>query len=391
MSAGQPKVLVLDGMWNKSLAAVRSLGKRGFHVTAGERTYLAATLFSRYCSRRIIYPSPSDRPEEFLECLERELATGDYDVVIPMEWNTQVLLTDPANRHRLERYTKIPFVDADLAGYVNDKAQLMRFAKTQGIEIPETYFVEGMEELKEIAENLDYPAVIKPRISSGSRGLVYVRNKRELLQLYPVIHERYPFPIIQDCLQVEGDCFGVGVLLNSRSQPRASFVYRRIRSYPVSGGPSTLRESVKTDDIRDIAVSLFESLKWSGVAHAEFKIDPRDGKPKLLEINPRFWGSLALAIEAGVDFPFLLYKLAMDGDVEPVMDYQAGVQCRWLIPGDMLHFIKNPERFRLNPGFFDFRIKDDIISRQDPLPALGRVLSVFTLLLDKEMRGLIKR
>ena len=94
----------------------------------------------------------------------------------------------------------------------------------------------------------------------------------------------------------------------------------------------------------------------------EFKIDPRDGSPKLLEVNPRFWGSLQLAIEAGMDFPFLLYKMAIDGDIDSVKDYTLGVKCRWLIPDDFLNFIKNPNRFRLKPSFFDFKIKDDIIS-----------------------------
>ena len=302
----------------------------------------------------------------------------------------QALLTDPFNRHRFERYTRIPFVNADLADFVNDKADLMRYAKTCGVDVPETIFMKGNEDLGRIADTIDYPVVIKPRISSGSRGLVYAGDRRELLSNYPAVHERFPFPIIQEYIPGSEVC-GVAMLLNFQSQVRASFVYKRLRSYPVAGGPSTLRVSVKRDDLRDIAGHLLQSLTWTGIAHVEFKIDPRNGRPKLLEVNPRFWGSLALAIEAGIDFPFLLYKLAMEGDVEPVNDYADGVMCRWLIPGDLLHFIHNPQRFGLKPGFFDFRMKDDIMSLHDPLPTLGRVLSAFTLLSDKEMRGLMRR
>jgi len=198
-------------------------------------------------------------------------------------------------------------------------------------------------------------------------------------------------PIIQEYIPDGEGTYGVGLLLNFESEARASFVYKRLRSYPVSGGPSTLRESVKREDLQEIAESLLKSLGWTGIAHMEFKIDPRDGKAKLLEVNPRFWGSLHLAIESGVDFPFLLYHLAMDGDVEYVRDYRIGVKCRWLIPGDLLHFFQNPDRFRLRPSFFDFSAKDDIISLQDPLPTIGRVLSGFTLLFDKEMRRLLNR
>ncbi len=61
----------------------------------------------------------------------------------------------------------------------------------------------------------------------------------------------------------------------------------------------------------------------------EFKHDARDGTPKLLEINGRFWGSLQLAVDAGIDFPYLLYRLAVDGDVEPAFSYETGVRLRW--------------------------------------------------------------
>ncbi len=383
------RVLVLDGMWNKSLAAVRSFGRKRFYVTAGERTRLATAIFSKYCSRRWVYSSPVISPLNFLNDLEAELKVGKYDVIFPMEFSTQVLLTNAANRQMIERYTRLPFVDAALAKKGNDKAFIMQYARERGIDVPTTYMVNDIEQLAAIAKETAYPVLIKPRNSSGSRGIVYVKEKGELLALYLKVHKEYPFPIIQEYIPDGGDVYGVGLLFNFQSEIRASFVYKRLRSHPVSGGPSTLRESVKREDVREIAGSFIKSLQWTGVAHVEFKIDPRDGKPKLLEVNPRFWGSLQLAVESGIDFPFLLFKLAMEGDIEPVMDYNAGVRCRWLIPGDLLHFIKNPERLRLKPNFFDFKTKDDIISLNDPMPVIGRLSSVLTFLYDKEMKNLL--
>jgi predicted ATP-grasp superfamily ATP-dependent carboligase len=383
------RVLVLDGMWNKSLAAVRSFGRKGFYVTAGERTRLATAIFSKYCSRRWIYSSPVLSQVNFLTDLEAELKAGRYDVIFPMEFSTQVLLTEVANRQMIEKYTRLPFADADLAKKGNDKAFIMQYARKRGIDVPTTYMVNDIEQLAVIAKETAYPVLIKPRNSSGSRGIVYVKEKEELLTLYLKVHKEYPFPIIQEYIPDGGDVYGVGLLFNFQSEIRASFVYKRLRSHPVSGGPSTLRESVKREDIREIAGLFMKSLRWTGVAHVEFKIDPRDRKPKLLEVNPRFWGSLQLAVESGIDFPFLLFRLAMEGDIEPVMDYNAGVRCRWLIPGDLLHFIKNPERLRLKPNFFDFNTKDDIISLSDPMPVIGRLSSVLMFLYDKEMKHLL--
>jgi len=86
----------------------------------------------------------------------------------------------------------------------------------------------------------------------------------------------------------------------------------------------------------EAAHALLGSLRWHGVAMVEFKLDPRDGRPKLMEINGRFWNSLPLAVAAGVDFPFLLYRLATEGDVPECFEYRSGVRCRWLV-GDAQH------------------------------------------------------
>ena len=380
------KVLVLDGMWNKTLAAVRSLGQRGFHVTAGEWTRFATALFSRYCSRRVVYPSPVLAPEKFLDWLIAEIRTNSYDMVLPAELSTQMLLAK--NRGDIERYTRFPFADHDQTSHVQDKAWLMRYAIENGIPCPGTLFPESVRSVEAMREEVAYPAVIKPRVSSGSRGIVYVKSPDDLVASYRTVHRKYPDPVIQEFIS-SGGAYGVGALLNFNSEPRASFVYRRLREYPVSGGPSTLRESVRNEEIRSLALDILKSLKWTGIAMVEFRVDSRDGRPKLLEINPRLWGSLWLAIRSGVDFPYLLYKMAVDGDVEPLHDYRPGVKCRWLIPGEFMHFLHNPRRFRLDPGFFSGDAEDDILSFDDPLPTVGRISSLFPLIYRREMREIL--
>jgi predicted ATP-grasp superfamily ATP-dependent carboligase len=380
------KILVLDGMWNKTLAVVRSLGRHGFEITAGEWTRFATALFSRYCSRRVVYPSPVFAPVEFMDWLMREIKTSGYDMVLPAELSTQMLLAK--NRRSVERYTRLPFADYDLTSRIQDKAWLMKYALENGIPCPETWFPESIASVEKMRETLAYPVVIKPRVSSGSRGVVYVKKADDLVAVFKAVHRKYPEPIVQEFIP-HGGAYGVGALLNANSEPRASFVYRRLREYPVSGGPSTLRESVKNEEIRSLALDLLTSLKWTGIAMVEFRADSRNGRPKLLEINPRLWGSLWLAIRSGVDFPYLLYKLAVDGDVSPHHDYRPGVKCRWLIPGEFMHFLHNPARFRLNPGFFSGDAEDDILSLHDPLPTLGRISSIFPLIWKKEMREIL--
>jgi predicted ATP-grasp superfamily ATP-dependent carboligase len=380
------RVLILDGFWNKSLAAVRSLGGRGFFVAAGESTRFAPALFSRYCCRRFIYPSIAGRPEDFLAALERELAIGRYDVLLPMELSTQLLVTK--NRERFAAMVRIPFADADLALRVHDKGWLATFAMERGIGCPATFFPQGPDQAAEMAPELPYPVLVKPRHSSGGRGIVRVEREADLLAEYTRVHARYPMPIVQEYLPPGGDALGVAVLMDFASEPRASFVYRRLREYPISGGPSTLRESIHHPELQQWAGRLLSSLGWVGVAMVEFKEDPRDGRPKLLEVNPRFWGSLHHAITCGVDFPFLLYSLAMDGDVAPVLEYRVGVRSRSLLHGDLLHFLANPERFRLKPAVYDFSISDDVLSADDPWPTVGRIISLAALVGERNPRAM---
>lgn len=380
-----PRVLLLDGLWNKTVAAVRSLGRRGFFVAVGERTRLAPALFSRYCARRFIHPSAVARTGEFLDALERELRDGRYDVLLPMELSTQLVVT--RHRERLERWTRIPFADAGRALKVQDKKELALFARARGFDMPPTLCPETPAEALALAERLAYPVLVKPRLSSGGRGILAADEPAEFRRAYARVHERFPLPVIQERIPSGGDALGVGVLMNGASEPRASFAYRRLREYPVSGGPSTLRESIRDDALRATAERLLSALGWTGVAMVEFKVDPRDGRPKLLEVNPRFWGSLNHAIVSGVDFPWLLCRLAAEGDVPAVREYEVGVRSRSLLHGEIMHFLACPGRHR--PGLLDFSIPDDIVCAADPLPILGRLSTLLTLAYDRELREIV--
>ena len=379
-----PGVLVLDGLWNKTVAAVRSLGRRGYRVAAGERTRFAPALFSKYCSRRFIYPSPTLFPEAFLDALVEEVRVGRYDVLLAMEFATQVLVA--RNRHRLAGLARFPFAPGDLAVRVQDKGELASFAAARGVECPATYVPGGPGEVPGMSEGLPYPLLIKPRLSSGGRGIVRVDTPSQLRSKYPEVHAAHPYPILQECLPPGGAALGVGVLMNFSSEPRAAFAYRRLREYPVAGGPSTLRESVRDEPLCRTTEGLLSDLGWVGVAMAEYKVDPRDGRPKLLEVNPRFWGSLHHAVVSGVDFPHLLCRMAIDGDVPPLREYRVGVRSRSVIHGELMHFLANPDRFRLRPGFFDFSIPDDLLSASDPWPVAGRVAALIPACYDRELR-----
>jgi predicted ATP-grasp superfamily ATP-dependent carboligase len=382
------KVLVTDGHWRKTLALVRSLGRKGIHVTVGERTFLNTSFFSKYCSRRIVYPSPRRHPDQFVDFITKEIKENHYECVYPMEEETLLLLA----RHRSEisKHTYLLIPDSQKIEFVRDKGNLLRFAEAHGIPIPRTiYSLENPE-----PDMVQGPAVIKPRISSGSFGIAHVRKREDLVPLYQKVHTQYPFPLVQEWIPDGGGTFGFSALFDDGCNVKAAFVHKKLRMYPIQGGPSTLREGAEHSQIMELGLSLLKSLNWTGVAMAEFKVDPRDGIPKLMEVNPRFWGSLHLAIISGVDFPYLILKMARGDQFNPILSYTVGKRCRWLLFGDILHFLKNPHRFHLRPSFFHFFDPDtsyDIISEEDPLPILGAMATFSTFLYDPEMKRFLQR
>ena len=394
-------VLVTDGHFRKSLAVVRSLGRRGVPVTVGERTFLNTSFFSKYCAKRLVYPSPRRFPNQFIEFLLKEIKKNSYECLFPMEEETLLLMA--AYHSEISHYTHLLISNLKQIEFVRDKRNLMQFAETHGIPTPKTFQIPpsltlplegGGEGRGADLSSIPIPAVIKPRISSGSFGIVYVKKKEDLIPSYQSVHERYPFPMIQEWIPDGGGAFGLSALFDEASNIKAAFVHKKLRMYPVQGGPSTLREGVEHPQIMELGVSLLKSLNWVGVGMVEFKVDPRDGIPKLMEVNPRFWGSLQLAIVSGVDFPYLILKMARGENFEPILSYTVGKRCRWLLLGDILHFLNNPNRFHLRPSFFQFfdpNTSYDIISGDDLFPVMGSAATFFTFLYDPEMKRFLER
>jgi predicted ATP-grasp superfamily ATP-dependent carboligase len=130
---------------------------------------------------------------------------------------------------------------------------------------------------------------------------------------------------------VPGELHDVCLLFN-RGEPRAVLTQRRVLMYPRDGGVGVVNETTAERDLCEPAIALLRALDWHGPAQVEFKRDSRDGRPKLIEVNGRFWGTLDLSIRAGVNFPLLAARLAAAGEVEPAPPYRVGLRYWWPVP-----------------------------------------------------------
>ena len=331
-------VLILDANQRSALAATRSLGRRGVPVVTADDTPETLAGASRYCRESFVYPSPYRAPARFLAVVSAEAAARRIRTLLPMsEVTTHLLL-----RHRADLSgIRVPFGTFERLEALTDKRSLDALAKQLDIPVPETRIVECPEQARIATVGLTYPVVMKPyrsRICAEGAwigaGVRYAASPAELHRLAETVDvfRHHPF-LVQE--HVEGHGAGVFALYDS-GRAVTFFAHRRLRERPPSGGVSVLSESVRLDPtMRELSRRMLDHVEWHGVAMVEFKVRA-DGRPCLIEVNPRFWGSLQLAVDAGVDFPWLAYQLATGARIDPISGYRIGVRNRWLL-GDLDH------------------------------------------------------
>jgi predicted ATP-grasp superfamily ATP-dependent carboligase len=370
-SAQAGRVLVLDTDRRQGIVSVRRLGRRGLEVTAGAASRLNPGARSKYATRRFRYPSPIDDEAGFIDALEAELRTRSYDVLLPLTDATVPAVV--RHRDRLERHAAIPFAGYETLVHGLDKKLTVEAAQAVGVPTPRTLALDELD-LERVAAEIGYPAVLKPRRSAGRWGVSVCETPDELEAVYDDTRDTYGSLIVQEFIPHGGEA-GVYTLYDWSSTLVGVTVQRRVRSNPPSGGPSTLRETIRDDEMVDLATDLLSSLHWKGVAMVEFRIDARTGTPTLMEINPRLWGSLALSVFAGVDFPYYLYQLATTGECDSTPTYRAGVESRWLL-GDVGHVLNRDDTWRALREFAQPARKPrnyDVLSITDPGPGVAHV------------------
>lgn len=327
-----PRVLVTDGGERASLAAVRSLGRAGYEVGVTARTARCLAGASRHAGRTWGTPDPLTEPSAYVEALRGIVREAAIDLLLPM---TEVSLLAVLPRREELAGVRIPFPPYDRFRAITDKARVVAEASEVGIAAPRQKILEGPDlACRRTLEALNFPLVLKPARSVGETchvqkkvGVVHVHTPEGL----PPALEQLPPQAYPLLVQERIDGIGAGVFLLVRDgHVVASFAHRRIREKPPSGGVSVCRESVAADPaLVESSRALLERFGWEGVAMVEYKIQDGSGEPYIMEVNPRFWGSLQLAVDAGVDFPRLLVDAALGKNVEPVTTYELAVRSRW--------------------------------------------------------------
>jgi predicted ATP-grasp superfamily ATP-dependent carboligase len=343
------RVLLLDGQTTQALACARSLGRAGATVLVASTRGRPLASWSRYCERQIHLPDESI--DSFAQ-LRRTAATLGATLVLPLTERSCILLNAERDEWQQEGIT-VAAPDATKLEQAFDKALTARVAERCGIAVPTTRVPSDLAECRDIAAELGLPCVVKGRFSSAwmgthflrDTGTSYVQTLEELEAA--VLHHRQGdyWPIVQRFVPGRGK----GIFtVSRRGQPLAWFAHERLRDVRPTGSGSSLRRAVALDPrLQQPAERLLREMCWDGPAMVEFR-DDGEHEPYLIEVNGRFWGSLQLAITAGVNFPQLWLAVLRQKEMPVPQTYRTDVTLRWFW-GDakrLLYIMAGPP-----PGF----------------------------------------
>lgn len=308
--------IVTDVHYRMSLALIRDLAQAGVEVITCEqdrcrdsRTSPALGALSRYVSRHVWLPGGTDGLEALLSlCRETGLGRDCRPALLPAGAATLALIAE--NRERFEPLCGLCVPTAEQLDLLNSKPRLAGLAARLGMPLPES--MAPGEDLDRFLDRQGLPCVIKPacgeKLGLTAAARYAVASTREEAR---AAWERFSRlagepPVVQGYLP--GRALGCSVLARS-GQVMAAICHQRVREYPVSGGPSSCCQCVEREDIRTYAARLTAETGLTGLAMFEFKED-RDGAPRLLECNPRVWGTFPLTRVSGSGIPLLWCALA---------------------------------------------------------------------------------
>ncbi len=369
-------VLLTYAWVRSSYAALKSLTRLGLNVAVADTGKVGMGQWSRFSKFAGILSNPQVHPAQFITDINKLLVKTEAGFLLPGHDETEVLAKF---RHQLPPAVILPIDEYEKIYHANDKSWTSAFAISHDIPTPATIKWRDFGELERGLAQLDGPFVIKLRRGNSAKGVFYAKTRGDVQAICTRLIERFEltpdrYPIIQE--RVWGEGWGVSCLY-WQGERIASFTHKRLREKTATGGTSTLRQSLRHPELENYAHKLLDALSWHGLAMVEFKYDPVAKQGWFIEINPRLWGSIHLAIAAGVDFPALLYIAAMQGgDAARKMSHQQkeGIIARWYL-GDLIIAASALKRFNLRkvvslmqPGGAD--TLDDWDSR-DPTAFLG--------------------
>lgn len=303
-------VIILDA-FETALGVARSLGKEGIKSYCFDFKK-DICFYSRY-AKGVLVPHPLEEEKKFIEFLIDFSKRFDYKPVLFIT-SDHFLKCISKNFELLSGYCLVNISDNEIIENITNKFLLYLKCKDTGIDVPKTIYINSNTDLSELDEP-DYPVLIKGldvnkwrKLIDGSRKGFVVKTKDELIKISDEIRSKNVDVVVQEIIKgPDKNHYKTCVYYDLQGNQLLNFTLRKLIQNPVHFGVGAIVESIDYPELRDSGTKLFDSLNYRGVGSAEFKLDERDGKLKLIEINPRYWQQNYLSTVCGMNFPLIDY------------------------------------------------------------------------------------
>lgn len=316
--ADQVEALLIDGYGTADLGVVRSLGRQGIPITLVTDHSESNLKDSKYCTRRLSPPPFSEDQSSLTAYL---LEVGKMFSQKPVIFCTSDRDLRMLSNHRgsLGKYYRFVIPDSDLVEGVTNKKRFHQLIEKYNVSAPKTIAPENIADLETRLEELTFPLILKPSRTAFWRGeplKSLVQQKKalkvctadELFKWYSVISEHNDDLIVQEFIEGDdSDLYSLHVYMSFDYEAVAAFTGRKMRTYPIHAGIGCFVKSDWQPEVARIGSDLLRQLKYRGVALVQFKKNAKRGIFEMLEINPRFSSWNGLALECGVNLPYIYY------------------------------------------------------------------------------------
>jgi D-aspartate ligase len=372
--------VVAEVGWANGLAAIRSLGRHGLRVLAVDNRTYALGFRSRYAEPRLA-PDPIDDEDGYIAAF-KAIADETEDVLPVFPTHDEHLNALARHAGELGGRYRFPFPSWDVLESIQSKRHQLDTAEAIGFPIPRTFHPRSAEEAQAAGAELGFPLIVKPAANVGFRRthnvqLFRCENASELARAY---EEAAPYePMVQELIPGGAEAmYTLGSYLSADGEALGLFSGRKVRQTRGFTGVARVGEAVWVDEVVEQGLALLRALSFHGISQVEMIRDPRDGRYKLIEVNPRLWQWHGLAAACGVDLPWIAYRDLIGDPLPPVLSHASGRRWAITVMAGASHAVQRRPYV------------DAVFARDDPKPALVH-FARYTLHGVRSLKGAAQR
>lgn len=391
-------ILLISAECVQTVCMARSLRRQGHRVIGFCNQIISSGYATRWLNKRYKTPDIIPQNEEFKKYLYKYLSHNTIDMIIPLADESADFLS--RNKEEIERTfrLKCAIPEFNIFNAANDKRNFMELCERYGICHPRTRSlppveINGIEhsfniqKLEDVCRYVGFPAMLKPNLSQGAKGIVRINNIRELMEKYPFIYKHFGSCTLQQYVEQPDYYYNVMLYRDKEGKMDNYTIIKIRRFFPIKGGSSCYSETVENNGLLEQCKLVLEKIDWFGFADFDVLEDKTTGELKIIEINPRVPSSLQASYAAGVDFG-KVFVCDEFNDKVPSFSYETGMQVRWM-GLDVMWFLFSKERLNFKPSWFRFFGKNVSYhdgAWNDPFPMVAGMLSGLLKYMDTDFR-----